>query len=220
MKHTVDLRAALPSCRDQGRRRSCLAFAASAAHAHGRQRTEPLSVEYLYFGAVALSPGADPDRGTTFLAVATALSDTGQPDEKVWPYQATQLVKPDWNPPVTSEPLYRAKTDIGILDIDGICALLDQATTVVLGLLTSDSFMMAGPDGIMPHKDLDPMSGGHAVLAVGYGEDPDGNRHVLVRNSWGPDWGMDGHAWLSATYLQTHLHEVAVIGPTGSEKWN
>ena len=41
---------------------------------------------------------------------------------------------------------------------------------------------------------------GHAVLGVGTGV-IDTTRVMLVRNSWGPDWGLQGHAWVSEDYL-------------------
>lgn len=220
MNKTVDLRPTLPQCRDQGTRHTCLAFAASAAHAHGRKRVGPLSVEYLFYHAVANSPGSNPHLGTTFMATATALSNSGQPDEKVWPYEPLQMTLPDWAPPATSEPMHHANTVIGKPDIDDICASLDRGVSVVLGLVTSDSFMQAGPDGMLPRLNPDRQRGGHAVLAVGHGEDAKGDRHILVRNSWGTAWGMVGHAWLSSSYLSTHLHETAVIGPIGGDTWN
>jgi len=46
--------------------------------------------------------------------------------------------------------------------------------------------------GIMPipnHK-TEQSKGGHAVMAVGY---DDRRKAVLIRNSWGPEWGMGGY---------------------------
>src|SRR5947199_202642 len=40
--------------------------------------------------------------------------------------------------------------------------------------------------------------GGHAVLAVGYN---DANQSFIVRNSWGPDWGMKGYFTMPYGYL-------------------
>jgi hypothetical protein len=62
--------------------------------------------------------------------------------------------------------------------------------------------------------------GGHAVLAVGYRTiyDPaDATkqrilRQILIRNSWGPDWGDQGYGWVTwETYASAHLKAVLTI---------
>ena len=40
--------------------------------------------------------------------------------------------------------------------------------------------------------------GGHAVLGVGY---DDAHQWFVVRNSWGPDWGMKGYFTLPYAYV-------------------
>ena len=38
---------------------------------------------------------------------------------------------------------------------------------------------------------------GHAVLAVGYGRDSTGEEYVVIKNSWGDDWGENGFGKVS-----------------------
>ena len=40
--------------------------------------------------------------------------------------------------------------------------------------------------------------GGHAVMAVGYEKS---SKMMLVRNSWGKDWGLEGYFWLPFGYF-------------------
>jgi aminopeptidase C len=40
--------------------------------------------------------------------------------------------------------------------------------------------------------------GGHAVVTVSY---DDSTQSFIVRNSWGPGWGMDGYFTISYAYL-------------------
>ena len=52
--------------------------------------------------------------------------------------------------------------------------------------------------GIIPVPQRDePILGGHAVVACGY----DNQKGVLIRNSWGTQWGMSGYGWMPWEYF-------------------
>jgi len=47
-------------------------------------------------------------------------------------------------------------------------------------------------------KRSERMIGGHAVMAIGYDQS---KKCLLVRNSWGADWGLGGYFTLPFAYL-------------------
>src|SRR4029077_20778085 len=84
-----DLREKFGPARDQGTRPTCLAFAASDAHAS--YRPAPfirLSTEYLFFGAVQRGNPPDPNKPVNLNAIRNALKVDGQPIETECPYLA------------------------------------------------------------------------------------------------------------------------------------
>ncbi|MFT3966746.1 MAG: C1 family peptidase [Sphingobium sp.] len=203
-----DLRPALLAVRSQGNRPTCLAFATSAANENLARVDEHLSVEYLYFHAVARTPGASPHVGTTMEAAAEALLHDGQPVETHWPY--LDAIPVGWAPPTLTVQPFRSTLRVGRLSFDEIVTELDAERPVVLGLLISDAFYVPCPEGRVVLAAGDIVRGGHALLAIGHGADRDG-RFLLVRNSWGTDWGLNGHAWLRQDYVENHLHQTATI---------
>lgn len=206
-----DLRNDLLPVRHQGRRQACLAFATSTAHEHLGRHAKALSVEYLYFHAVARTAGANPDAGSTMDAAAAALNEEGQPFEAEWTYQPVQLYPPAWAPPTNIETLHRATMSIRSPAIDEVCHALDVGNTAILGLVITDSFWIPDAAGIISVRVPDIERGGHAVLAVGHGRDENGTRLILIRNSWGDHWGQEGHAWLTEPYLARQLHQTALL---------
>ena len=78
--------------------------------------------------------------------------------------------------------------------------------------MLSDSFYLPGNDGVVdvvPGEGPDPTRR-HAVVAVGHGI-RNGERLILVRNSWGEEWGVSGYGWLTESFLRPRLIGVAVL---------
>jgi hypothetical protein len=77
---SADLRASFGAARNQGARPTCLAFAASDAHAALRDGWVPLSCEYAFFQAQRRA-GRMPNTGALLSSVLEALRKDGQPEE-------------------------------------------------------------------------------------------------------------------------------------------
>lgn len=205
-----DLRSGFGPVRDQGRRPTCLSFAASAVHEQARADLDPLCVEWLFYHA-AQRAGTGPGEGTTMPDTRQVLHDLGQPLEGIWPYFGLPPSTTTWRPPAGVAPLFRCGSDGYGADLAHIRQVLDRSRPVVLALFVSGAFTAAatwlrtGTEIILP-DDGEPMDRerGHAVVAVGYGRFGSEDL-ILVRNSWGPAWGAGGHAWVRDTYLSRRL---------------
>jgi hypothetical protein len=75
-----DLRTEFGEARDQDARPTCMAFAASDAHAGLRTGWDPLSAEWAYYYAVRRD-GGKPEDGATLGSMLKALEMDGQPPE-------------------------------------------------------------------------------------------------------------------------------------------
>jgi hypothetical protein len=57
--------------------------------------------------------------------------------------------------------------------------------------------------------------GPHAVTVVGYRTAGPRGRELLVKNSWGADWGQGGYVWLSERTLKDHGDQFLVLDVEG-----
>jgi hypothetical protein len=205
-----DLRSVLGPVRDQGRRPTCLSFAASAVHEQARGDLDPLCVEWLFYHA-AQRAGTGPREGTTMPDTRNVMQDLGQPLEPIWPYNGQPPSTAAWQPPAGVSLLFRCGSDGCGTDLAQVRQVLDRGKPVVLALFVSSVFTAAaawlqtGTEIILP-DDGEPIDRqrGHAVVAVGYGRFGSEDL-ILIRNSWGRAWGADGYAWVSRPYLSRRL---------------
>jgi hypothetical protein len=187
-----------------------VAFAATAVHEHARRArrgplNDELSIELLFWRCKQLD--GNTSDGTSFSSASGAMSEPGQCDEALWPYAPARDLTATYTPPpaaVATDELRRATmTAVGAHAAD-VADVLRRNQPVIVGLKLWDGFYDCDSDSLSaPAGDVDPTAL-HAVCLVAF----DGDRDVvLVRNSWGMNWGDDGYAWLALSALDEVLLE-------------
>lgn len=208
----TDLRQLFGPIQDQGQRPTCLAFATSDLHAALRGPWAQLSCEYLFYHAQQRAR-RKPHEGALLPAMLDAVRHDGQPHEASWPYlTALPTDLSLWTPPPGISPLFRRGGEPGSHTVDTMVSELDGGRPLIVLLRLSWSFDWVKSDGV-----IDEASGEqpdfhrrHAVIAVGHGE-INGQRAIIIRNSWGGDWGAGGYGYLTEKYLAPRVFQLAIL---------
>jgi hypothetical protein len=200
----VDHRTALPSVGHQGRRSTCLSWAITAAHEFATGGS-PLSVEFQHWNSGSYAGG----RGN-ILAASMALKTEGQPPNSQWEYMTVCDERSPAYSPSSSVigPFRKADADIGVLDVSSIISILQSNRLPIVALRITDAFL--GAKGGVVERDGAGQDG-HAVVAVGaahligteqVGTVKPGERLICLRNSWGTNWGVNGHCLMPETAIR------------------
>lgn len=207
-----NLQSTFGPARDQGQRPTCLAFATSDLHAAVRGAWEPLSCEYIFYHAQRRA-GRQATQGAFLSSMLEALREDGQPHEMAWEYlESLPADIGQWLPPTGISSLFRRAGESSQDSIDTIIKELNEDRPVLTVMTLSSSFDWAqgtAPVSAKSGEAVDQLRR-HAVISVGHGAIGK-QRAVLVRNSWGEDWGASGYAWLAEDYLAPRLVRIAKL---------
>ncbi len=193
----------LPAPQSQGVRNTCVAFTLAAACQMLSRDPTPLSAQFLYWAAKARD-GIPGDVGTNPETAVIALQSTGICTATAWPYRPSPRDdrNPGHGPPpelaLAEAPLRRLQSyrKLPATSLPLIKAALAEGHPVLIGLPIWEHWQGAWQGrhlgrlrGPLPGERR---GGGHALCALGYRDDPaaPGGGYLIVRNSWGAEWGL------------------------------
>lgn len=187
---SIDLSTKIGSARDQGRRQTCLSFACSDGHQIAHSHPSFFSPESLHSTAASLMK-VPVDAPVNLPAIDASLRKDGQVEEICWPYGGAKI-----DPNGT---IYFGSAGAQLIDQPVLLSLLASGQAVGLALSIDQAFYSVGSSVLLGSQWTNPVAK-HAVLAIGCR--PNGSQvEILVRNSWGENWGVSGHCWCEFSYL-------------------
>lgn len=205
----VDLHPICSPVEDQGHLGSCTGNALVAAleflemKHKGKNKDSfiDLSRLFIYYNERVMEHTVRSDSGAMLRDGIKTLAKKGVCSEKSWPYVISKFAEKPPESCYKEAVTHKIKEYARIQTIDEMRACLADGYPFVFGFSVYESFHSEEVEktGIvqMPKPD-ESLTGGHAVLAVGY---DDSQKRFIVRNSWGVDWGMEGYFTIPYEYL-------------------
>jgi C1A family cysteine protease len=202
---SCDNSSADTSVKNQESTSSCLAFATISMIENIVRRNglpdADYSELYLYWNMRVRSGSRAPDEdtGAKITEAIDSIERYGGAHEQEWPFHIDNIAK---EPPVEAYNtgiLNQVIRSINIQpDVISVKEALLLNRVVVVGLRLTDTqaaTRLEWPNGRIPIPlEGEPWRCGHAVLIVGYDDDPE--KGFKFKNSWSADWGQLGYGWI------------------------
>jgi len=202
----MDLRSEMPPVVDQGELGSCTANALAGAVDYEQVKRKvdcsPSSRLFIYYNERVIEDSVGFDSGAMLRDGIKTLAMEGVCIEDRWPYDISRFTELPPDSCYADAAVFKIVEYRRVTSLRDLKASLAAGYPVAFGFTVYDSF--ESPE--VAHKGIVPMPGqdesvrgGHAVLAVGY---DDLQNRIIVRNSWGAVWGMDGYFTMPYAYIE------------------
>lgn len=217
----VDLREHCSPIEDQGSLGSCTANAGVGLLEYFQRRAfgKHLDASRLFlYKATRNLLGWVGDQGAYLRTTMKAMALFGAPPEQYWPYRIECF---DAEPPAFCYAFGQQYQTILFYRFDPPGTAPREVLGAVKEYLAAELPCMfgfsvyssmpgigAGTGDIPFPRRGDSLEGGHAVVAVGYDDARrigDKRGALLIRNSWGTNWGEGGYGWLPYAYVERGL---------------
>ena len=202
---SVDLRSSMSPVENQGQLGSCTANALAGAleflEMKSGQSFVDLSRLFNYYNERAVEHTIASDSGAMIRDGIKTLASLGVCPEKKWPYVLSAFTKKPSAVCYTDAKKHTISTYHRIASLGEMRACLAEGYPFVFGFSVYETFespTVARTGVLNMPKPRERQLGGHAVCAVGY---DDKAKRLLVRNSWGPGWGMKGYFTMPYDYV-------------------
>jgi len=212
----VDLRPKCSPIENQDQLGSCTSFSLAGALEFLEERDlaakiasaevfgstfTPFSHLFIYYNERDMEGTVNEDAGGQIRDGIKTLATLGGCSEIVWPYDESKVFDRPSDAAYQEALQHKISLYMRLDTLSDIKHCLAEGYPVCFGFTVYESF--EGPEvattGVVPMPTmLDSCVGGHAVLAVGY---DDAEQVVLVRNSWGSSWGLQGYFKLPYAYI-------------------
>jgi C1A family cysteine protease len=201
----LDLRPFCSKVEDQGNLGSCTANALAGAleclEIKDKVHYADLSRLFIYYNERVIEHSVKSDSGAMIRDGIKTLAKQGVCTEKTWPYVISRFTKKPGAACYNEASAHQITSYHRILTLDEMRACLAEGFPFVFGFTVYESFesQQTAKTGVvnMPLAG-ERTVGGHAVMAAGY---DDNEKRFIVRNSWGPKWGMKGYFTMPYAYV-------------------
>ena len=161
----------------------------------------PFSHLFIYYNERAMEGTINQDGGGQIRDGIKTLTDLGGCSEIIWPYDESKVFDKPSDAAYQEALQHKISLYMRLDTLSDIKHCIADGYPVCFGFTVYDSFegSTVATTGIVPMPTItDECVGGHAVLAVGY---DDVEQMIIVRNSWGSGWGLQGYFKLPYAYI-------------------